>query len=186
MGWGCPLLGFYCRVRSRSYQGHFKVKPAIILNKNIFVQFPYVFSCKRVFHKAAVDIYCGWEAFQPVSQGVQWLYVAWRGNTPLLYHPSPHISHPLPALTSVKNKVNWSLVEHGLQVTKHLKHPHLGNKGVMVWGCLLLGFYSRVRTRSYKRHFKGKADKLGLLNRNTFYSMDHVFPVIGGHIVLDL
>ena len=42
MGRGCHLLGFYCRVRSRSYQGHFKVKPAIILNKNIFLQFPYI------------------------------------------------------------------------------------------------------------------------------------------------
>ena len=29
-----------------SGQGHFKVKPAIILNKNIFLQFPYVFAAK--------------------------------------------------------------------------------------------------------------------------------------------
>ena len=56
MGWGCPLLGFYCRVRSRSDQGHFKVKPAIISNKNKFLEFPYVFCCKKVFHKAEVDI----------------------------------------------------------------------------------------------------------------------------------
>ena len=56
MGWGCSLLGFYCRVKSRSYQGHFKVKLAIILNKNMFLQFPYVFCSKVVFHKAAVDI----------------------------------------------------------------------------------------------------------------------------------
>ena len=116
-------------------------------------------------------------------RGYSKYYVAWRGNTPLLYPPSPLISHPVPALTSVQNKVNWSLVEHGLQVTKHLKHPYLGNKGVMVWGCPLLGFYSRVRTRSYKDHFKGRADKL--LNRNTFYSI-HVFLVIRGHIVLDV
>ena len=86
-------------------------------------------------------------------------------------------------MSRVQNKVNWSIAEHGLQVTKHLKHPHLGNKSVMVWGCPLLGFYSRVRTRSYKGHFKGKADKL--LNRNTFYNI-HVFLVIGSHIVLDL
>ena len=66
---------------------------------------------------------------------------------------------------------------------KHLKHPHLGNKGVMVWGCPLPGFYSRVGTRSYEGDSKGKPDKL--LNRNTFYSF-HVFLVIGGHIVLDL
>ena len=98
MGWGCPLLGLYSRVRSRSHQGHFKVKPAIILNKNIFFQFPYVFCCKGVFPKVAVDI-CGWEAFQHASQGVQGLYVALRGITPLLYHPSPLISHPVPALT---------------------------------------------------------------------------------------
>ena len=71
--------------------------------------------------------------------------------------PVPLISHPVPALTSVQKKVNCSLVEHGLQVTKHLKHPHLGNKGVMVWGCPLLGFYSRVRSRSYKGHFKGQS-----------------------------
>ena len=37
----------------------------------------------------------------------------------------------------------------------------------MVWGCPLLGLQSRVRTRSYKGHFKGKADKLW--NRNPFY-----------------
>ena len=36
----------------------------------------------------------------------------------------------------------------------------------MVWGCLLLWFYSRVRTRLYKGHFKGTTDKI--LNRNTF------------------
>ena len=33
---------------------------------------------------------CGWEAFQHALQGeggeVQWLYVSWRGNNPLLYH----------------------------------------------------------------------------------------------------
>ena len=56
MGWGCHLLGFYCRVRSGSYQDHFKAKPAIILNKNIFLQFPYVFCSKGVFHKGTVKI----------------------------------------------------------------------------------------------------------------------------------
>ena len=56
MGWGCPLLGFYCRVMSRSYQGHFNVNPAIILNTNIFLQFLYVFCCKGVFDKAALAI----------------------------------------------------------------------------------------------------------------------------------
>ena len=53
----------------------------------------------------------------------------------------------------------------------------------MVWGCPLLGFYSRVKTRPYKGHFKGKADTL--FNTNTFYSI-HVFLVIGDDIVLDL
>ena len=76
---------------------------------------------------------------------------------------------PLPALTSVQNEVNLSLVEQGLLVKKHL---NVGNKGDMVWGCPLLGFYSKVRNRSYKGNFKGKADKL--LNRNTFSSF-HVF-----------
>ena len=56
MAWGCPLLEFYCTVRSRSNQGHLKGKSAIILDKNIFLQFPNVFCCKGVFHKAVVDI----------------------------------------------------------------------------------------------------------------------------------
>ena len=55
MGWGWPLLWFYSRVMSVSCQGHFKVNPDKILNKNMFLQFPYVFGCKGVFHKAAVD-----------------------------------------------------------------------------------------------------------------------------------
>ena len=92
----------------------------------------------------------------------------WLGGviTLLLYHLSPLLSHPVPALTSVQNEVNWSPVEHILQVTKHLRHSHPGNKDEMSWGCPLLGFYSRVQTRSYKGHFKSKADKL--LNTNTF------------------
>ena len=53
----------------------------------------------------------------------------------------------------------------------------------MAWGCPIVGFYSRVMTRSYKGHFKGKADKL--LNTNTFYSFMY-FLVIDGHIVLNL
>ena len=40
-----------------------------------------------------------------------------------------------------------------------------------------------MRTRSYRGHFKGKADKL--LNRNTF-PVSMYFLVIGGHIVFDL
>ena len=98
-----------------------------------------------------------------------------RGTTPLLYPPSPLISHPLPKLKSMQKMVNWSLVEHGLEVTKHLGHPHLGTKGDMGWGCPLLGFYCRVRSRSYKGHFVDKADQV--LNRNTFYS----FPVFSGY-----
>ena len=83
-------------------------------------------------------------------------YVAWKGNTPLLYHPSPLISHPLPTLKSMQKMVNWGVVEHGLEVTIHLRHPHLGIKGDMGWGCPLLGFYCRVRSRSYQGHFKVK------------------------------
>ena len=81
--------------------------------------------------------------------GVQWFYVAWRGNIPPLYHPSSLISPPVLALTSGQNEVNWSLEEHGLHVTKDLRHPHLDIKGDMGWGCPLLGFYSRLRIRSY-------------------------------------
>ena len=94
------------------------------------------FCCREVFHKATVDIM--WLGSFPTrileGGGVQWVYVAWRGNTQLLYHESPLISPPLPALTSVQNEVNWSHVEHGLQVTKHLRHPHLGTGVALYWG----------------------------------------------------
>ena len=112
-----------------------------------------IFCCGEVFHKATVDIM--WLGSLPTrilvggGGGVEWLYVAWRGNTPLLYHPSPLISPPVQALTSVQNEVNWSIEEHGLQVTKHLRHPHLDTKGDMGWSCPFLRLYSRVRMRSY-------------------------------------
>ena len=84
-------------------------------------------------------------------RGYSEYYVVWRGNTPLLYPPSPLISHPLPALKSMQKMVNWSLVEHGLEVTKHLRHPHLqGTKGDMGWGYPLLGFYCRVISREFQ------------------------------------
>ena len=67
MGWGCPLLGLHCRVRSRSYQGHFKGKPAIILNKNIFLQFPYVFFVAKECSTRLQLTYYDWEAFQHAS-----------------------------------------------------------------------------------------------------------------------
>ena len=101
---------------SRSSQGHFKVNPDKMLNKNIFLQFLYVFGFKGVFHKAAVDIF--WLGNLPTrilgggggGYSDYRVYVAWRGNTPLLYHPSPLISPSLPALTSVQKEVNWSIV----------------------------------------------------------------------------
>ena len=100
--------------------------------------------------------------FENMKTKFSQIYVACRGNTPLFYHPSPLISHPLSALTSVKNEVNWSFVYHGLQVTKHPRHPHLGTKGDMGRCYPLLGFHSRVRTG----YFNGKKDKL--FDKNTF------------------
>ena len=143
------------------------------------------FCCKGVFHKAAVDLgYCDWEAFQHASYRGYSDYTWLGGVIPHSYITRPLLYHTLyQRVTSVQNEVNWSFVEHVLQVKKHLRHPHLGNKGDMARGCPLLGFYSRVMTRSYKGHFKGKADTL--LNRNTFYSFMY-FLVIDGHIVLNL
>ena len=69
--------------------------------------------------------------------------------------------------------VNWSLVEDGLEVTKHLMHPHLGTKGDTGWGCLLLGFYCRVRSRSYQGYFKVKPAII--LNKNMFLQFPCVF-----------
>ena len=101
-------------------------------------------------------------------------YVAWRDNTLLLYPPSPLISHLLPTLKSMQKMVNWSLVEHGLEVTKHLRLPHLqGTKGDMGWVCPLLGFYCRVWSRSYQGHFKVKLAIL--LNKNIFLQIPYVF-----------
>ena len=153
---------------SRSCQGHLKVKQAKILNKKQFSHF---------LLQRSVPQGCSWHIVtgkpsNTHSRGYSDYYVAWKGNTPSLYPPSPLISHPLPTIKSLQKMVNWGVVEHGLEVTKHLRHPHLGTKGDMGWGCPLLGFYCRVRSRSYKGHFKGKAEKL--LNSNNFYSF-HVF-----------
>ena len=106
-------------------------------------------------------------------RGYSEYYVVWRGNTPLLYPPFPLISHPLPTLKLMQQMVNWSLVKHGLEVTKHLRHPHLGTKGDMGWGCPLLGFYCRVRSRSYRGHFKVKPAII--LNKNIFLQFPYVF-----------
>ena len=129
-----------------SCQGHLKVKQAKILNKKHFLQF---FCCKGVFHEAAADIF--WLESLPtrILGGTVNIIWAWRGNTPLIYPPSPLISNPLPTLKSMQKMINRSLVEHGLVVTKHLRHQHLGTKGDMGWGCPLLGLYCRVRSRSF-------------------------------------
>ena len=87
--------------------------------------------------------------------------------------PSPLISHPPPILKSMQKVVNWRLVEHGLEVTKHLRQPHLGTKGDMGWGCPLLRFYCRVRSRSYPGHCKVKAAII--LNTNIFLQLPYVF-----------
>ena len=110
-------------------------------------------------------------------RGYRDYYVAWKGNTPLLCPPSPLISHPLPTLKSMQKMVNWSVVEHGLEVTKHLRHPHLGTKGDIGWGCPLLGFYCRVRSRSYQCHFKVKPAII--LNKNIFLQFPYVFGCKG-------
>ena len=102
--------------------------------------------------------------FNTHPRGYSDYYVAWKSNTPLLYPTSPLISHPLPTLKSMQKMVNWGVVEHGLEVTKHLRHPHLGTKGDKGWGCPLLGFYCRVRSRSYQGHFKVKPTII--LNKN--------------------
>ena len=52
----------------------------------------------------------------------------------------------------------------------------------MVWGCSLLGLYSRVRTRSYKGHFKGKSDKL-LNSFIHFFTVSMYFLVIGDSVL---
>ena len=67
-------------------------------------------------------------------------------------------------------------MEHGVEATKHMRHPQLGTKGDMGLGCLSLGFYSRVRSRSYKGHFKVKPAKI--LNNNILYSV-HMFLLQG-------
>ena len=144
---------------SRSCQGHIKViwrsKLPKYLIKNIF----NIFCCKGVFHKAAADILRLGKPSNTHPRGYSEYYVPWRGNTPPLYHPSPPSSQASTNTKSMQKMVNWSLVGHGLEVTKHMRHPDLGTKGDIRWGCTLLGFYCRVRSRSYKGHFKGKADQ---------------------------
>ena len=150
-----------------SMSRHLKVKQAKILNKKHFLQF---FLLQR-----SVPQGCSWHilAGKPSnthSRGYSEYNVAWRGNTPLIHPPSPLISHPLPTLKSMQKMINWrSLVEHGLEVTKHLRHQHLGTEG---WGCPLLGLNCRVRSRSYQGHFKVKPAII--LNKTYFYSF-HMF-----------
>ena len=154
---------------SRSYQGHLKVKIAKIFNKKHFSHFFVAKECSTRLQLT----YCDWESLPTRILGVTVNIMCLGGVIPHPYIPRPLLYHkPLPTLKSMQKMVNWSFVEHGLVVTKHMRHPHLGTKGDMRWGCTLLGFYCRVRSRSYKGHFKGKADQL--LNRNTFYSF-HVF-----------
>ena len=119
LGLGLDFTGYYPKVMSRSSQGHLKVKQAKILNKKYF----YSFLLQR-----SVPQDCSWHivAGKPSNthpRGYGEYYGAWRGNTPLLYPPSPFISHPLPTLKSMQKMVNWSLVEHGLEVTKYPRHP---------------------------------------------------------------
>ena len=89
MVWGCSLLGFYSRVKTRSYKGHFKGKSDKLLNSFI--------------HFFTVSMY-----FLVIGGSVLNL--------------------------QTQKMVNWSLVEHGLDITKYLRHPYLGTKGDMGWG----------------------------------------------------
>ena len=106
MVWGCPLLRLYCRVRSRSYQSHFKVKPAIILNKNIFLQFSYVFCCKEVFHKAAVDIL--WPGSLPTRTLGSTVTIWLGGVIPHSYITLPSYITPC---TSANISAKWGQLE---------------------------------------------------------------------------
>ena len=119
-----------------------------------------------MFHKAATDILL-LEIFPARILGGT-VNMIWLGGViPHSYiPPSPLISHPLPTLKSMQKVVNWRLVEHWLEVTKHLRQPHLGIKGDMGWVCPLLGLYCRVRSRSYQGHCKVKPAII--LNKNIF------------------
>ena len=66
---------------------------------------------------------------------------------------------------------NGGLLEYSLKVKD------------MGWGFPLLGFYSRLMTRSPKGYFKVKPTKI--LNKNTFHNV-HVFSSYCDHIVFAL
>ena len=80
-----------------------------------------------MFHRAAVDIL--WLGSLPtrIIGGYSDYYVAWRGNTPLLYHPSPLISDSLPTLKSMQNNGQleycgtwaWSYKAHEAPTTQY-------------------------------------------------------------------
>ena len=168
-----PFAGFYWRARSRSYQGHFKVKSAIILNKNIFLLFPYVFFLQRSVPQGCS---CHIVAGKPSNTHPRWYsdYMWLGGVIPHSYITRPFLSHPVPTLTSVQNEVNWSLVEHMGFKSQNTLGTHSWVIKVTWFGVALYsGFDTRVRTMSYKGHFKGKADKL--LDRNTFVISFHGF-----------
>ena len=128
-----------------------------------------------MFHKAAVDIL--WLGSLPTIILGDTVNIMWLGGVIPQYYrvypPSPLISHPLPTIKSMQKMVNWSCVEHGLKVTKQLRHPHLGTKGDVGWGYPLLGFYCRVGSRSYQGHFRVKSAII--LNKNIFLQFPYVF-----------
>ena len=86
-----------------------------------------------MFHKAATDIL--WLRIFPARILGGTVKIIWLGGViPHSYNPPPPVpSYITPSTTTKINAkiVNWRLVEHGLEVTKHLRQPHLGTKGDM-------------------------------------------------------
>ena len=155
---------------SRSCQRHLKVKQAKILNKKHFLHF----FVTKVFSTRLQLLWLGIFPERILGGTVN---IIWLGGViPHSYiPPSPLISHPLPTLKPMQKIVNWRLVEHSLKVTKHLRQPHLGTKGDMVWGCPLLGLYYRVRSRSYQGYCKVKPAIQ--LNKTIFLQFPYFFFV---------
>ena len=143
---------------SRSCQGHLKVKQAKILSENLFLQF---FVAKECSTRLQLTLF--WLRSLPTRILGGTVNIMWLGGV-----------IPTTTLKSMQKMVNWSPVEHGIEVTiKHLRHPHLSTKGDMGWSCPLLGFYCRVRSRSYQGHFKVKTAII--LNKNMFLQFPYVF-----------
>ena len=114
-----------------SGQGHIKVRLRSNRLKYWIATFFTVCICfcrREVFHWATVDIM--WLGSLPtrilVGGGVQRLYVACRGNTPLLYHPSSLISPPC---TSANIRAKWGQLESWRTWASRHKRPETPTPG---------------------------------------------------------